>query len=32
MQAFLEPEIFAGAVAISRVKSTRRTKQLSLID
>lgn len=32
MQAFLEPEIFEGAVAISRPTTSRRTKQLPLID
>ena len=32
MQAFLEPEVFEGAVAISRPPASRGTTQLSLID
>jgi hypothetical protein len=32
MQAFLEPEVFEGAVGISRPPASRRMKQLSLIE
>ncbi len=32
MQAFLEPEVFEGAVTLQRAQSTRRNKQLRLVD